>query len=92
MNTGKVVLGVLAGLASGAILGILFAPEKGADTRKKIAKNSKDKLDDLKSKYNDVIDQLSSKLETAKRNGMNHADEAYEYADNVKDAVKGKNL
>jgi gas vesicle protein len=91
MNTGKVVLGVLGGLAAGAILGILFAPEKGTDTRKKIANKSKDKLDGLKSKYNDIIDQLSSKLETAKQNGMSHADEAYEYAENVKDAVKGKN-
>ena len=38
MNSGKVVLGVLAGLAAGAALGILFAPDKGTATRKKISK------------------------------------------------------
>ena len=37
MNSGKLVLGLLAGLAAGAVLGILFAPEKGTETRLKIA-------------------------------------------------------
>ena len=36
MSTGKVVLGTIAGLAIGGILGILFAPEKGSVTRKQI--------------------------------------------------------
>lgn len=38
MNSGKVVLGALAGLAAGALLGILFAPDKGSETRKKSRK------------------------------------------------------
>ena len=72
MNSGKIVLGALAGLAAGAILGVLLAPEKGSDTRKKIAKKGKDVADDLKGKYNDVINTLSSKLETAKNDGLNY--------------------
>lgn len=39
MSSGKVVLGMLAGLAAGAVLGILFAPEKGSKTRRKILDN-----------------------------------------------------
>jgi gas vesicle protein len=53
MNTGKTVVAVLAGVVAGAALGILLAPEKGSDTRKKIVK----KGGDLASLVNDKIDQ-----------------------------------
>lgn len=79
MDTGKVVLGALAGLATGAILGILFAPEKGTETRKKIATKGKDSLDDLKNKYNDLIDSLSSKLDDVKSEGKKYIDEGKEF-------------
>jgi gas vesicle protein len=36
MNSGKVLLGLFAGIAAGALLGILFAPEKGVGNPKKI--------------------------------------------------------
>ncbi|MEJ7683756.1 MAG: YtxH domain-containing protein [Segetibacter sp.] len=43
MNSGsKVLLGVLAGAATGAILGVLFAPDKGMETRRKISDSSRD--------------------------------------------------
>ena len=48
MSTGKVLLGVLAGVAAGAMLGILFAPDKGSNTRKKISKKGEDYADAVK--------------------------------------------
>ncbi len=36
-NEGNTVLGILAGTAIGAILGILYAPDKGSVTRKRLA-------------------------------------------------------
>ena len=44
MSTGKIVVGVLAGVAVGALLGVLFAPDKGSETRKKISKGGFYKL------------------------------------------------
>ena len=36
MKADKIILGVLGGVAVGALLGVLFAPDKGDKTRKKI--------------------------------------------------------
>jgi gas vesicle protein len=66
MSTEKVVLGVLAGAAAGALLGILFAPEKGSDTRKKISRKAEDEVDALKDKMNDFIDVVGQKFEKVK--------------------------
>ena len=67
MKNGKVLLGVLAGLAAGAVLGILLAPDKGSNTRKKILDKGEELADDLKVKLDEVLDALSQKIETAKQ-------------------------
>lgn len=66
MSKGKVVLGAMAGLAVGAILGILFAPEKGSVTRKKIKDTGNDYADQLKSKYKEFGDSISETFQNAK--------------------------
>ena len=66
MSTGKVVLGVLVGLAAGAALGILFAPDKGSETRKKIAKKGEDLVDELKEKFGEFVDSVTEKVESKK--------------------------
>ncbi len=89
MDTGKVILGALAGLATGAILGILFAPEKGTETRKKIANKGKDAADELKDNYNSIINSLTSKLESAKNEGKNYYDEGKDLVQNAKSQLDG---
>jgi gas vesicle protein len=63
MQSGKIILGALAGVAAGAVLGILFAPEKGATTRKQISKKGHDYADDLGGKFNDFIAGITNKFE-----------------------------
>ncbi len=41
MKTSNVILGIVAGAAVGALLGVLFAPDKGTNTRKKYPVNLK---------------------------------------------------
>ena len=66
MDTGKVLVGVLAGVAAGAVLGILFAPAKGSETRKKILKAGEDNIDAVKEKLNDILESLGEKIEKVK--------------------------
>lgn len=61
MSKSKIVLGFLAGAAAGAILGILFAPQKGAKTRKKIAKKTTEAGDSLKHAFEDFVDTIKEK-------------------------------
>jgi gas vesicle protein len=63
MSSGKVLLGVLAGFAAGALLGVLFAPDKGSATRKKITKKGEEYAESLKEKFNDLLDNVSEKFE-----------------------------
>jgi gas vesicle protein len=65
MESGKVVLGVLAGVAVGTVLGILFAPEKGSVTRNQILSKGEDLTNDLTKKLNSFIEEASKKYETA---------------------------
>jgi len=71
MSSGKVFLGVLAGLAAGAMLGILFAPEKGSVTRKKMSKKTEDYAAGLKEKFNEFLDDISEKFEEVKEDISN---------------------
>jgi len=66
MSKVNVVIGALAGVAVGALLGVLFAPEKGTETRKKITKKGKDTSESLKNKFNDFIDNISEHFEKVK--------------------------
>jgi len=59
-DNSKVVVALLAGLAAGAALGILFAPDKGSDTRDKLGQSLKDFGDSIKDRAADEINNLSS--------------------------------
>jgi len=56
MTTGKIVLSIAAGMAAGVVLGVLFAPDKGSTTRKKIVQKRDDVVDGLSEKVNELID------------------------------------
>ena len=67
MNSGsKVLMGIVAGAAAGAVLGLLFAPEPGVETRRKIGEGSKDMAANLKEKFSELVDGIADKYESAK--------------------------
>lgn len=63
MSSGKVVVALLAGIAAGAVLGILFAPAKGSDTRKEISGKGEGLKESIKEKFNEFLDDISEKYD-----------------------------
>jgi gas vesicle protein len=55
MSRGRTILGALAGVAAGALIGILFVPDKGSSTRKKIFNKGEEYVENLKEKINGLL-------------------------------------
>jgi len=88
MSTGKTLLGLLAGAAIGATLGILFAPDKGSETRKKLSKKGVDLADDLKYQFYELVDSFTKKAEKVKEEGKDFVGKAKTKYDEAKSGVK----
>ena len=76
MSKGKLLTGVLAGAAVGAVLGILLAPDKGSETRKKIAKKGNDLSDSVKDGVNKFGETVSEKYKNIKGDAKHMMDKA----------------
>lgn len=63
MKSGKIVLGLLAGIAIGSLAGVLFAPEKGSKTRKNIVGKSDAYKQKLGAHLKGFVDGVAGKFE-----------------------------
>jgi gas vesicle protein len=80
MKTSRVVLSVLAGAAVGALVGVLFAPDKGSNTRKRIVKKGEDFVEDLKAKASDIRDRATDMVDDLRDRS---ADAVEKFADKI---------
>ncbi len=65
-DTGTVLLALLTGAAIGAGVGVLYAPEKGTKTRKKIKRKALEAKDELNERVNRATEELSRTAEAKK--------------------------
>ena len=73
-NNGKLISALLVGAAIGGALGILLAPDKGSETRKKISDKSTDLTGAVKDKFEKEVDAVK--------------EQANEYAESGKSALE----
>ena len=67
-NQSKVILGLLGAVAAGVAIGILIAPEKGSEMRKKLKKTTGEWADSLGQIFNRTKDEVEELTSNLKRN------------------------
>lgn len=76
----KLILGLVGAAAVGVAIGILLAPETGADTRKKISGTASDWSDSLGDLFTNAKDSAKDKVSKLRRKGDKlsaHSEESY---------------
>lgn len=68
MNTGKFLIGILTGVAAGALLGVLLAPDKGGETRRRMFDKSNNYVRGLRNKFNNFKNSWGTKDQYAREN------------------------
>ncbi len=68
-STGKVVLAIIGAAAAGAIIGMLVAPEKGSELRKRIT----DATGDWTTQLSQLLEKGKAQLESLKQSASHEA-------------------
>ncbi len=93
-NTGNTLLALITGAAIGAGIGLLYAPDSGDNTRKKLKKDAREAQDKLNKRYNETTSNLSDKAKKARSDFEQRLEEtlssASHKADDILVALEGK--
>lgn len=88
MKTSSTILGILGAAAAGAFIGVLFAPDKGSNTRKKIKDKSKDYGDNLKTKFDGIVSTITSNGKEIIEEGKSKLNQVKDDFNSIKDEAK----
>ena len=89
-NTTKIIGALLLGAAIGVAVGILLAPDKGSETRKKIADDASDLANDAEEEIKEVIDALKKKVSEMESTLSKGLDAAKKMVEEKSNEIKSK--
>jgi gas vesicle protein len=87
-DNGKILSALLLGAAAGAVLGLLFAPGKGSDTRKNLQGSAEDLIGKLSDSISEGKDMLMGLKDRAFAKGEELKHKAAAKAEGLKDAAE----
>ena len=79
----KITIGILGALAAGVTIGLMIAPEKGSETRKRIKKRAESWVDQLGS----VLSDGKKLMEDVQENSKNLKKTAAEKLGKIKESL-----
>lgn len=65
-STSKIIVTTLAGVGAGVLIGLLFAPDKGTETRRRLSEKYNDLSESIKGKITDLVDTVKDEYGTVK--------------------------
>ena len=88
MASTKSFLSILAGLAAGAAIGILYAPDKGWKTRARVKKAAANGYEDMKENLGDLGAKVDEKTAEAKETIKNLRETLREKGSEIKEGTR----
>ena len=88
MGSKNLLSAVLLGAAAGAVLGILLAPDKGSETRKKIAKKTGDIGDTVRNKFTEFGESIAEKFDNIRSEANDLMEKGKDKVQQVKEDTK----
>lgn len=85
MINGKVFWGIVTAAAAGAVIGMLFAPDEGTQTRKKIKRKTNSLASELIEALEKSKDKVVKSAEDLKEKGQKYKSDLHDKAEELAD-------